>query len=141
MSYFVTIVNSTDAPMTTKDGQTIAAGDTWRSGVNGNTYVHSEEFGSVSFRDIADQHIGGDTDETWGVLISYNGQHMVGRYEGGGELHVTFNNRLQAELSGMNLRRVRLDSLVSDHDKLLAGTVRDAPDAPDAPTESRPETS
>lgn len=132
MSYVVTIVNSTNAPMTTKDGKAIAPGDSWKSDVIGDTYVHSEEFGSISFRDIADQHIGGDTTETWGVLISYNGQHMVGRYEGGGDLHVTFNNRLQAEVSGMHLRRVKLDSLVSDHDVLLAGAAAGASAAADA---------
>ncbi len=111
--YTVTISNSTDAPMTTKDGKTIAPGDTWKSEPIGSTYVHSEEFGSMSFRDIRDSHIGGDSGETWGVLITYQGQHMVGRYEGGAaDLHVSFDNHLQATLSGMNLRRVKLDGLV-----------------------------
>ena len=116
MSYYVTIVNSTGAPMTTNDGTTIAKGDTWRSGVLGDGYVHSEEFGSLSFRDIGEKHIGGDSGETWGVLISYGGEHMVGRYEGGGELKLEFNEYLQAEVTGMDLRRVRLDALVGAHE-------------------------
>jgi hypothetical protein len=111
--YTVTIKNSTGAPMTTADGQKIDPDGSWESKELGNTYVHSDEFGSMSFRDIADKHIGGDTDETWGVLISYGGQHMVGRYEGGGHLDVTFNDHLQAEVSGMNLRRVHLSPLVA----------------------------
>ena len=113
MSYSVTIENSTGAPMTTNDGKTIGPGDTWRSEVLGNAYVHSEEFGSISFRDIGDTHVGGDSGETWGVLISYGGEHMVGRYEGGGELKVAFNNHLQAVMSGMNLRHVHVSSLVA----------------------------
>jgi hypothetical protein len=111
--YSVTINNSTGAPMTTQDGKTIEPGGTWTSEAIGNTYVHSEEFGSISFRDIADKRIGGDTEETWGVLITYGGEHMVGRYEGGGQLKVTFNEYLQAELSGMHLRRISLSPLVS----------------------------
>ena len=113
MSYTLTISNSTDAPMTTKDGKTIDPGDTWKSETLGSTYVHSDEFGSMSFRDIADEHIGGDSGETWGVLIAYQGQHMVGRYEGGGDLRVSFDKHLQATVSGMNLRRVKLDGLVT----------------------------
>jgi hypothetical protein len=116
--YSVTIVNSTDAPMTTKDGKSIGPGETWKSDTLGNTYVHSEEFGSISFRDIAEERIGGDSDETWGVLITYGGQHMVGRYEGGGELSVTFNKHLQAVLSGMHLRHVQMSSLVAQGEKL-----------------------
>jgi hypothetical protein len=113
VSYTVTVVNSSGAPFTTKDGKTINEGETWTSDVLGNAYIHSDEFGSISFRDIGETHIGGDDPKTtWGVLISYGGQHMVGRYEGGGELHVTFNDHLQADVSGMNLRRVRLDALV-----------------------------
>lgn len=120
--YSVTITNSSGAPMTTADGKTIEPDGTWTSDTLGNTYVHSEEFGSISFRDIAAEHIGGDTKETWGVLITYSGQHMVGRYEGGGQLKVTFDKFLRAHVSGMNLRRVALDSLTSDEG---TGTPKD----------------
>ena len=112
--YSVTIVNSTGAPMTTADGHTIQPNETWVSSDRlGNTFVHSEEFGSISFRDLAQERIGGDSDETWGVLISYRGDHMVGRYEGGGKLKVSFDKYLRATLSGMHLRQVRVESLVA----------------------------
>jgi hypothetical protein len=113
MAYTLTIQNSTGAPMTTSDGQTIAPDDSWESRELGNTYVHSDEFGSMSFRDLGDSRIGGDDGGTWGVLISYGGQHMVGRYEGGGHLQVTFNDHLQAEVGGMTLRRVHVNPLVA----------------------------
>ena len=38
---------------------------------------------------------------------------MVGRYEGGGTLNITFNQYLQAVVSGMDLRLVALSSLVT----------------------------
>ena len=113
--YSVTIINSTGAPMTNPDGHTIKPDETWTSeDTLGNTYIHSEEFGSISFRDLADKHIGGDSGETWGVLISYRGDHMVGRYEGRGKLTVSFDKYLRATLSGMHLRKVVLENLVAD---------------------------
>lgn len=110
--YTVTIQNSTDAVITAEDGTQIKPGASWTSGEIGDTYAHSEAFGSISFIDVADKHIGGDTRETWGCLITYQGQHMVGRYEGGGKLNVSFNKNLQATLSGMDLRQVQLNPLV-----------------------------
>ena len=109
--YTVTIMNSTGAAMTTGDGQTIKPGGTWKSGNLGTTYVHSELFGALSLVDIGDQHIGGDSSETWGVLIGYGGESVVGRYEGGGQLEITFNEFLQAVVSGMDLRQVDLNSI------------------------------
>ena len=120
--YNVTITNSTGAPMTTADGQTIEPNGTWKSGELGNTWVHSDQFGALSLVDIGDQHIGGDSSETWGVLIGFGGENMVGRYEGGGTLNITFNSYLQAVVSGMDLRLVSLSSLVT-------------PDEPQAPAE------
>ena len=110
--YSVSVQNSTASPITTADGTTIEPGGSWKSGTLGNSYLHSDQFGSMSFVDIGDQHIGGDSGETWGVLITYQGEHMVGRYEGGGQLEVTFNNYLQATLAGMDLRLVQLDPMV-----------------------------
>lgn len=112
--YQLTIHNSTNAPMTAGDGTTIEPNASWTSGELGDTYIHSEALGSISFCDIGDKHIGGDSGETWGVLISYQGSHMVGRYEGGGTLKVTFNDYLQAIATGMDLRLVQLDPLVPD---------------------------
>jgi hypothetical protein len=110
--YEVTVQNSTDAPITASDGSTIAPGGSWKSGAIGDAYLHSDQFGSMSFVDIGDQHIPGDTNETWGCLITYQGEHMVGRYEGGGQLSVTFNKYLQATLAGMDIRQVQLNALV-----------------------------
>jgi hypothetical protein len=111
--YTVTITNSTESPMTTADGQTIEPNGTWQSGELGNTWVHSDQFGALSLVDIGDQHIGGDSSETWGVLITFGGENMVGRYEGGGTLKITFNEFLQAVVSGMDLRLVALSQLVT----------------------------
>jgi hypothetical protein len=112
--YSVTITNSSGATMTTADGKQIGPNETWQSEANlGNTYAHSEEFGSISFRDLGDEHFPGDSGETWGVLISYNGAYMVGRYEGGGQLKVTFDKHLQAHLSGMRLRHVQQWPLIA----------------------------
>lgn len=110
--YTVSVQNSTDAPITASDGTTINPGSSWKSGNLGDAYLHSDQFGAMSFVDIADQHIPGDSGETWGCLITYQGEHMVGRYEGGGQLTVTFNKYLQATLSGMDIRQVQLNPLV-----------------------------
>jgi hypothetical protein len=114
--YTVSITNSTGSTMTTGDGQEIAPNQTWTSGELGNTYAHSDEFGSISFRDLGDVHIPGDSGETWGVLIAYQGRHMVGRYEGGGQLAVTFDEYLVANVSGMDLRLVDIWPLASPDD-------------------------
>lgn len=111
--YTVTITNSSGATMTTADGKTIGPDQTWTSAAIGNTYAHSEEFGSISFRDIAGEHIPGDSGETWGVLITYQGAHMVGRYEGGGQLKVTFDKHLVAHVSGMHFRHVQMWPLLA----------------------------
>ncbi len=112
--YHVTIVNQSEVTLTTSNGNTIAPGATWESGDIGNAWVRSDQVGTLNFLDIADQHIGGNTDETWGVLISYQGEEIVGRYEGGGRLKVTLNKYLQAHLSGMNLRQVHLPPMLID---------------------------
>jgi hypothetical protein len=93
---------------------------TWRVGARlveeqlGNAYFHSDEVGSLSFRDIGNTHISGDSKESWGVLITYQGRHMVGRYDGGnGLLEITWDEHLQALVGGkMTLRNVLLDPLV-----------------------------
>jgi hypothetical protein len=45
------------------------------------------------------------------VLIAYQGEEFVGRYEGGGQLTVVINQYYQAELSGMDLREVSLSAI------------------------------
>jgi hypothetical protein len=112
--YQITLVNHSDATLTTSDGKSVHPNDTWQSESLGNAWVKSDQIGTLNFLDIGDQHIGGNTKETWGVLISYQGEEIVGRYEGGGQLKVTLNKFLQAHLSGMNLRRVQLPAMEID---------------------------
>ena len=137
MSYTLTINNSTASPITAGDGSTIAPnGGTWTSGTLGNTYAHSDQFGAISFIDLGDQHIGGDSSETWGVLITYQGENMVGRYEGGGQLTVDFNNYLQAQVSGMDLRLVELSAFVGGTAGVGAAAAASAEEQPAAAPEA-----
>ena len=65
----------------------------------GNGYVSVPGLGAVNFTDVGD-HIGGYTESTLGVLISYQGQEVMFAYEGDGEIEMTINELGQAELSG-----------------------------------------
>jgi hypothetical protein len=86
-------------------------GGQYKSGDLGNLTLIVPTRGPLDFLDIGDQHIGGDSGETWGVLISYQGEDFVGRYEGGGQLTVVINQYYQAELSGMDIRDVALPAM------------------------------
>jgi len=109
--YMVTVQNNSQYTFKTSDGATIAPNGTWQpKSAIGNAWVLSTQLGTINFLDIGDKHIPGDSKETWGVLISYQGEEVVGRYEGGGKLSVTINNFGQAQLSGMDLRQVQLPS-------------------------------
>jgi len=116
MTYSLILHNSTGSTLAASDGQTVKPDDTWKSDKLGNAYFHSDEVGSLSFRDIGNEHISGDSKETWGVLITYQGGHAVGRYEeGSGLLEITWSNHLQALVGGkMTLRRVLLDPIVTE---------------------------
>jgi hypothetical protein len=115
MTYSLILHNSTGSTLAASDGQTVKPDDTWKSDKLGNAYFHSDEVGSLSFRDIGDRHISGDSKETWGVLITYQGGHAVGRYEGGGLLEITWSQDLQTLVGGkMTLRRVLLDPIVTE---------------------------
>jgi hypothetical protein len=112
MTYSLILHNSTRGEIDASDGKRIGPGDSWENDKLGNAYFHSDEVGSLSLRDIGDQHISGDSKETWGVLVSYQGAHVVGRYEGGGVLEITWNEFLQADIGGkMTLRHVLLNPL------------------------------
>jgi hypothetical protein len=115
MSYDLILTNSTGSLIDASDGKQVKPGDTWKSEKQlGNAYFHSDEVGSLSFRDIGEEHISGDSKETWGVLIAYQGAHVVGRYEGdAGLLEITWDQHLQVLVGGkMHLRRVLLDPIV-----------------------------
>ena len=115
MTYSLILHNSTGGVIDASDGKQIGPGDSWKNDKLGNAFFHSDEVGSLSLRDIGDKHISGDSKETWGVLIAYQGAHVVGRYEGGGVLEITWNGFLQAEIGGkMTLRHVLLNPLVTE---------------------------
>ena len=112
--YSVRLLNQTQFTLQSSDGAQIPPGGTWQSGRIGSAYVKSDETGTLNFLDIADAHLPGDSPETWGVLISYQGEEFVGRYEGEGGLKVTMNQFMQATLSGMRLREVSLPAMILD---------------------------
>ncbi|MFL5780728.1 MAG: hypothetical protein ACJ760_05400 [Thermoleophilaceae bacterium] len=93
-------------------------GGQWKSGDLGNLTLTVPQRGPLDFVDLGDNHIGGDSSETWGVLIAYQSEEIVGRYEGGGQLTVVVNGYSQVELSGMDLREVSLPGM------WIAGTAR-----------------
>ncbi|HEX8274259.1 MAG TPA: hypothetical protein VF615_16605 [Longimicrobiaceae bacterium] len=66
----------------------------------GNVVVTVPGLGEINFLDIGDQQIGGFSKATWGVLISYQGEEVVFRYEGGGQVTLAVNGFGQAKLSG-----------------------------------------
>jgi hypothetical protein len=116
MSYSLTLHNSTGSEIDASDGKTVRPDETWKADELGNAYFHSDEVGSLSFRDIGEEHISGDSKETWGVLITYQGTHVVGRYEGDrGYLEITWDKHLQALVGGkMDLRHVLLNPIVTE---------------------------
>ncbi len=113
MSYILSVTNNSSYTLTTQlhPGSVAPNGGTWQSPVLGNEIIQTTIAGQITFQDIADQHISGDSKETWGVLIRYGQEAVVGRYEGGGRLSVTFDQFLQVSLAGMDLRQVQLDWL------------------------------
>jgi hypothetical protein len=110
--YQVTLTNNSNGSILFLGGnQVIPSGDQWKSGNLGDITLVVPSRGPLSFHDIGDQHIPGDSGETWGVLISYQGEEFVGRYEGGGQLAVQINTYYQAVLSGMDIREVSLPAM------------------------------
>jgi hypothetical protein len=113
MSYTLSVQNGTEYEMHGSDGATVPAAATWQpSGLHGNAWIQSTELGTINFLDLGSRHISGDSGETWGVLISYQGEEMVGRYEGAGALNVALNEYGQATPSGMDFRQVSLPSFI-----------------------------
>jgi hypothetical protein len=111
--YTVTIINNYHDTLLTSFGGPINKGDTRpvKSSPLGNAYVTVPGLGAVNFTDVADRQIGGFSKATWGVLISYQGEEVVFRYEGGGEITLTINKLGQAELSSNgSLSSIRLGS-------------------------------
>ncbi len=109
--YHVEFSNGSQATFKAMDGTEIPPGGSWESQAIGDGYVTSVQGGTINFTDVADTRIPGDTAQTWGVLIGYQGEEVVGRYEGGGTLQVTVNRYLQATLGGMAFRQVYLPAI------------------------------
>jgi hypothetical protein len=79
----------------------------------GNIYIIVSGLGAINFTDVADKQIGGYSTATWGVLISYQGEELVFRYEGGGEIQLTINDLGQAEITGNGgFSRIQLPSFI-----------------------------
>jgi hypothetical protein len=89
----VVVNNSAGASFTVPHG-----GSGHPSGPLGDATITVPGLGEMMVHDIADRQIGGYSKATWGVLLSYQGEEMVFRYEGGGQLSITFNDFGQAEL-------------------------------------------
>ena len=110
--YQVTLTNNSNVGLGFVGGnQVIPPNSQWQSGNLGDITLAVPTRGPLSFHDIGDQHIPGDSGETWGVLIAYQGEECVGRYEGGGQLTVVINEYYQAVLSGMDIREVQLPAM------------------------------
>ena len=111
--YQISLTNNSNAGIGFVGGnQVIPPGQGWKSGNLGDVNIVVPTRGVLSFHDIADKHIPGDSGETWGVLIAYQGEEFVGRYEGGGQLTVEINAYYQAVLGGMDLRQVSLPAMM-----------------------------
>jgi hypothetical protein len=115
MSYILKVHN--DSPYTWYDaaGTQVNPGDGWNAEGKtlGNAYLQCVELGALNFLDIAAKHIPGDSKETWGVLISYQTEEIVGRYEGGGQLSAEITQFGQVQLGGnMDFRQVYLPGFI-----------------------------
>ncbi|PYS94143.1 MAG: hypothetical protein DMF64_02245 [Acidobacteria bacterium] len=102
MSWHITITNNYHETLRAF-GMVVNAGDKRPHKVPhalGNGYIEVPGFGSINFIDIGDKKVGGHSQATWGVLLSYQGEELIFRYEGGGDIHVNINQFGQAELSG-----------------------------------------
>lgn len=81
--------------------------------VLGHINLSVDGLGSINFTDIGNKDIGGYSKATWGVLISYQGEELVFRYEGGGEVNITINWLGQVEITtNGSISQVRLPSFV-----------------------------
>ena len=108
--YLVTVKNGSGQTLTASDGTKIKPGGHWQTKTTSG-WIDTEFAGQLSFLDIGEKHIPGDTSETWGSLILYRFESVVGRYEGEGALNISFDQFLCATLDGMDFRMVSLDPL------------------------------
>ena len=115
MSYTLQVQNGTPYTWLGSDGGNVPPNATWnvQGQTLGNAWIKCDQLGTLNFLDIADTHIPGDSGQTWGVLVSYQGEEIVGRYEGGGQLAAAINQFGQVTLSGnMSIRQVSLSGFI-----------------------------
>jgi hypothetical protein len=110
MTYYVAVTNETAYDLTTSDGKQIApAGGTWTSPLIGDAWVQTSVWGVLNFLDIGHAHVGGDGPGEWGVLFSYQGEEVVGRYDGSPTFKAVISPMGSVSLSGgTSLRQVSL---------------------------------
>jgi hypothetical protein len=120
MTYYVDVINQTAYDFETSNGVKLPAqGGQWNSGLIGDAWVSSPTWGPMSFLDIGHDHIGGDSGGEWGMLLSYQSEEVVGRYDGSPVLTVTIDKYGAATVTpggDFTLRQVYLPGLT------IAGT-------------------
>ena len=100
MAWYLTITNNYHGELR-ESGRLLNTGLTMKLDRKlGHATVEVIGLGRVNFTDIGDKHAGGHSKATWGVLISYQGEELVFRYEGDGQIQLTVNQFGQAEMSG-----------------------------------------
>jgi hypothetical protein len=115
VSYILKVQNGSHFTWYDGTGTQVNPGDGWNAEGKtlGSAFLSCNERGGLSFLDIGDTHIPGDSKQTWGVLISYQGEEFVGRYEGGGQLSAQINHFGQVQLGGnMDFRQVSLSAFI-----------------------------
>lgn len=114
--YILTVGNSYMYPVTvqSKVATTVAPGHSAQiDGALGDAYITVPGMGEMLLHDIGERPLGGYSKATWGVFIAYQGEEAVFRYEGGGQIKVTFNDLGQASLeSNGGLSRVSVGGLI-----------------------------
>lgn len=79
----------------------------------GNLWFTIPGVGNVNLLDIGQRKLAGFSRATWGALISFQGEELEFRYEGGGEVTIKVTDLGQAELSSNgSIIRVNLSPFV-----------------------------
>lgn len=97
--YNLTVVNHYPWTITVSHGTVfeVASGSTFQLPARlGDAWLQVPGIGQMLLRDVADRQIGGFSKATWGVYLAYQGEELVFRYEGEGQITVTFNDFGQA---------------------------------------------
>jgi hypothetical protein len=119
------VTNETAYTLTTSDQKQIApSGGKWTSPLIGDGWVETPAWGTFNFLDIAHAHVGGDGPGEWGVLFSYQGEEVVGRYDGSPIFQAVISPMGSVTLSGgTSLRQVSLPAFqVIDTEPAPAGS-------------------